>query len=73
MKKEHSIRVSVITPSYNQGKYIEQTIQSVLNQSYDNIEYLVIDGDSTDNSIDIIKKYEGKIAYWINEPGRCGQ
>ncbi len=68
MKKEHSIRVSVITPSYNQGKYIEQTIQSVLNQSYDNIEYLVIDGDSTDNSIDIIKKYEGKIAYWINEP-----
>ena len=68
MKKERSIRVSVITPSYNQGKYIEQTIRSVLNQTYGNIEYLVIDGGSTDNSIDIIKKYEGKIAYWINEP-----
>jgi len=68
MKKESSLRVSVITPSYNQGKYIEQTIQSVLNQTYGNIEYLVIDGGSTDNSIDIIKKYEGKIAYWINEP-----
>jgi len=63
-----SIRVSIITPSYNQGKYLEQTIQSVLNQTYSNIEYLVIDGGSIDNSIDIIKKYEKKIAYWLSKP-----
>ena len=63
-------RISIITPSYNQGEYIEKTIKSILSQEYPNLEYIIIDGGSTDNTIEIIKKYENDITYWVSEPDK---
>ena len=59
--------VTIITPSFNQAEYLEETIQSVLNQTYSNIEYMVIDGGSQDGTLEIIKKHEKKLARWISE------
>ena len=61
-------RITIVTPSYNQGQYIEKTIESVLAQEYPNIEYIVIDGGSTDGTIEILRQYGSKISFWSSEP-----
>jgi glycosyltransferase involved in cell wall biosynthesis len=61
-------KITLVTCSYNQGQFLEDTIQSVLNQRYPNLEYMVIDGGSKDNSVEIIRRYERQLAYWISEP-----
>ncbi len=62
--------ITVITVVYNRVKYLEDTIKSVINQTYPNVEYIIIDGGSTDGTIDIIKKYEDHIDYWVSEPDK---
>lgn len=62
------LKISIITVSYNAAATIEQAISSVVNQTYENIEYIMIDGGSTDGTVDIIRKYEDRIAYWVSEP-----
>ncbi|MBI1343038.1 MAG: glycosyltransferase [Terrimonas sp.] len=61
------LKISVVVPSYNQGQFIEETFQSIFEQAYPDIEVIVIDGGSKDNTVDIIKKYEKQISYWVSE------
>lgn len=62
--------VSIITPSYNQAEFLEDTIKSIIKQDYANIEHIIIDGSSADGSVDIIQKYKKHLAYWVSEPDK---
>src|SRR5262245_16909311 len=62
--------ISIVTPSYNQGQFIEETIRSVLLQGYPNLEYIIIDGGSKDQTVDIIHKYEPWLTYWVSRKDR---
>lgn len=70
MEEKRNLKISVIIPSYNRGYCIEQAISSVVHQTYKNIELIVIDGGSKDETIDILKKYDDRIAYWVSEPDK---
>jgi len=63
-------KISIITPSFNQGVFLEETLKSVFQQGYENLEYIVVDGGSTDNSLEILEKYSNQLDWWVSEPDR---
>lgn len=68
MAMSESLKLSIVTPSYNHGRFLEKSILSVINQDYSSVEHIVIDGASQDNSVQIIRKHSANIAYWVSEP-----
>jgi glycosyltransferase involved in cell wall biosynthesis len=69
-RTEQLPKMSIVTPSFNQGSFLEKTIVSVLNQNYPNLEYIIYDGGSTDNSVEIIRKYQKYLKFWKSEPDK---